>query len=327
MSDKYEELVIEAELRSELIGYCYRMMGSIFEAEDAVQDIMLRVWKSWDQIREEASRRSWIYRIATNVCLDKLRQAKRRALPMDLSDPAGFIVEPKDNLPRTDWIWPAPDFAGDPADMVTSRESIRLSFIAMLQTLPPRQRAALILHEVFRWSAKETAEAMGMTTTAVNSALQRSRATLAQARLRSDSLRELDAEADQRLLASYVEAFENYDIDKLLALFHESGSLSMPPFVMWVCGKMNMASFYQATRSHCEGSRLVPIRANGNCPAYAQYVPTGCDGILSPWSIHLLEIQHGKIAHIHQFVDTDLFARFDLPDRAERASRNFTASR
>lgn len=315
MRERYEELDIAEEIRSELTGYCYRMMGSIFEAEDAVQDTMLRVWKSWDQIREDASRRSWIYRIATNVCLDKLRQAKRRALPMDLSDPTAIIVEPRDNLPRTAWIWPAPDFAGDPADIAISKESVRLSFIAMLQTLPPRQRAVLILHEVFRWSAKQTAEAMGMTTVAVNSALQRSRATLAQAKLRSDALRELDAEVDQRLLESYVEAFEKYDIEALLALFHESGGLSMPPFVMWVCGKMNMASFYQTTRSHCEGSRLVPVRANGSCPAYAQYVPAGRDGVLIPWSIHLLEIQSGKIAHIHQFVDTDLFARFDLPNK------------
>ncbi|MGO0060798.1 sigma-70 family RNA polymerase sigma factor [Brevibacillus fluminis] len=327
MNQNHEAWGIVEKLRVELIGYCYRMMGSIFEAEDVVQDTMMLAWKNWDGLREETSRKAWIYRIATNVCLDKLRHAKRRALPMDLSDPAGFIAEPKDSLPRTAWVWPAPDFAGDPADIALSRESIRLSFIAMLQTLPPRQRAVLILHEVFRWSAKETAEAMGMTTTAVNSALQRSRATLAQAKLRSDSLRELDAEADQRLLASYVEAFENYDIDQLLALFHENGSLSMPPFVMWVCGKMNMASFYDTTRSHCAGSRLMPVRANGNSPAYAQYVPIGPDGGLRPWSIHLLEIQNGKIAHIHQFVDTGLFARFGLPDKVEHGRKDFTANR
>ncbi|KQX51291.1 sigma-70 family RNA polymerase sigma factor [Paenibacillus sp. Root444D2] len=326
MSEKHGELDMAEELRSELIGYCYRMMGSIFDAEDAVQDTMLRVWQSWDQIRQDSSRKSWIYRIATNVCLDKLRHAKRRALPMDLSDPATIIVEPRDNLPRTAWIWPAPDTAGDPADIAVSRETIRLSFIAILQTLPPRQRAVFILHDVFRWPAKQTADAMGMTVAAVNSTMQRARVTLTQANLRSDALREMDVDADQRLLACYVEAFEQYNIEKLLALFHESGSLSMPPFVMWVCGKMKMASFYQTTRNHCTGSRLVSVRANGNCPAYAQYVQAGRAGVLVPWGIHILEIQNGKIAHIHHFIDTDLFAQFGLPTYLD-ASMDFTANR
>lgn len=301
------------ELRPELIGYCYRMMGSIFEAEDAVQDTIIRAWQSRDQIRQDASRKAWIYRIATNVCLDRLRSAKRRALPMDLSEPAAPVAEPKDNLPRASWIWPAPDSIGNPADIVVNRETIRLSFIAILQKLPPRQRAVLILHDVFRWPANQTADAMGMTTAAVNSALQRARATLAHANLRSDALQELDNEADQDLLSRYVEAFEQYNIDALLTLFHENSSLSMPPFVMWVSGRPNLSSFYHITSSHCAGSRLLPIRANGNCPAYAQYVPTGSDGLLVPWAIHILEMKHGKIAHLHHFIDSDLFGRFGLP--------------
>lgn len=313
MSQMHREIDMIEELRSELIGYCYRMMGSIFEAEDAVQDAMLRVWQNWDQIRQDSSRRAWMYRIATNVCLDKLRNAKRRALPMDLSEPAAIITEPRDNLPRTSWIWPAPDTVGDPVDIVVSRETIRLSFIAILQLLTPRQRAVLILLDVFRWSAKETSIAMGMTVAAVNSALQRARATIAQSKLRSDELEDGDVEADQQLLERYVEAFEQYDIDALLALFQDNGSLSMPPFTMWVHGSSNLLSFYNTTRSHCSGSRLLPIRANGNGPAFAQYVPTGREGVLTPWGIHILEINHGKIAHIHHFIDSELFVRFGLP--------------
>lgn len=302
------------EMRSELTGYCYRMTGSIFEAEDAVQDTMIRVWQNWDQVQQEASRKAWIYRIATNVCLDRLRNAKRRALPMDLSEPAAIITEPRDNLPRNSWIWPAPDAAGDPANIAVSRDTIRLSFIAMLQTLPPRQRAVLILQEVFRWSAEETANAMGMTAAAVNSALQRARATIARHKLRSDALQGGDADEDRQLLDRYVEAFEQYDIGALLALFQEEGSLSMPPFTMWVRGSTKLSLFYNTTRSHCVGSRLLPIRANGNAPAFAQYVPAGQDGRLVPWSIQILEIRHGKIDHVHHFIDCGLFARFGLPD-------------
>lgn len=326
MSIAHVEMNMIEELRPELTGYCYRMMGSIFEAEDAMQDAMIRVWQSWDQIREDASRKAWIYRIATNVCLDRLRSAKRRALPMDLSEPAALIAEPKDNLPRASWIWPAPDSVGNPVDIVVNKETIRLSFIAILQKLPPRQRAVLILQDVFRWPASQTADAMGMTVAAVNSALQRARATLTNANLRSDALQELDDEADQELLARYVEAFEQYDIDALLALFHENSSISMPPFVMWVSGRPNLSTFYQLTRDHCSGSRMLPIKANGNCPAYAQYVPSGSDGTLVPWAIHILEMKDGKIAHLHHFIDSELFGRFGLPPCLD-AKTNFAAHR
>jgi RNA polymerase sigma-70 factor (TIGR02960 family) len=236
---------------------------------------------------------------------------------MDLSDPTAPIVEPRDTLPLTAWVWPAPDTAGDPADMVVRRDTIRLSFIAVLQTLPPRQRAVLILHDVFQWSAKQTADAMGMTAVAVNSALQRARATMTRANLRSDALRDMDGDADRQLLDRYVDAFEQYDIDALMALFHDNGSLSMPPFVMWVRGRANLASFYEATRSHCLGSRLLPVSANGNNSAYAQYAPTGHDGTLEPWGIHVLEIKDGKIAHIHTFIDAALYSRFGLPTRLD----------
>ncbi|MFD0959677.1 sigma-70 family RNA polymerase sigma factor [Paenibacillus chungangensis] len=313
MSQLHEEVKTAEGMRGELTGYCYRMMGSYSEAEDAVQDTMLRVWQAKGELQNSASLRSWIYRIATNVCLDKLRHAKRRALPMDLTDPAVMIAEPRENLTVEEWIWPIPDSSTDPAAITVGKESIRLSFIALLQTLPPRQRAVLLLNDVFRWSAKETAEALEMTAAAVNSALQRARSTIRQVQLRSETLREIDADVDQRLLDSYIEAFEHYDVDRLLALFHESASLSMPPYVMWVRGSMDIAAFYHATRAHCTGSRLMPLRANGNCPAYAQYVPAGDDGVCMPWGIHILEIQEGRIAHIHHFIDSDLFTRFGLP--------------
>ncbi len=270
------------------------MMGSIFEAEDAIQDAMVLVWQNWDQIRQPSSRRAWVYRVVTKVCLDKLRNAKRRALPIDISGPTTSVTEPRDHLPRASWIWPTPDTVGDPLDIVVSRETIRLSFIAILQILPPRQRAVLILYDVFRWSASETANVLGMTTAAVNSALQRARRTIAQSNLQSNEWQDGVFEADQQLLARYVEAFEKYDIDALLALFNENGSLSMPPFTMWVRGNSNLSEFYHLTRSHCLGSRLLPIHANGNSPAYAQYVPNGREGLLTPWAIHILDMSREK---------------------------------
>jgi len=307
------EMDMLEEMRTELTGYCYRMMGSIAEAEDAVQDTLLRAWQSQDQLREPSARRTWVYRIATHICLDRLRSAKRRALPMDLSAPAAVITEPRDTMPPDAWIGPVSDAVHDPAHILMNRETLRLSFIALLQLLPPRQRAALILQEVFRWSAQETAQALTTTVAAVNSALQRARATVAQANLRSDEWRSEDAAADEQLVTRYMEAFEQYNIEALLALFKENGSLSMPPFTMWVRGRSDLAAFYNTTRHHCLGSRMLPLRANGNHPAYAQYVPGGQNGLLVPWAIHVLEGSEGKIAHVHHFIDADLFARFGLP--------------
>ncbi|MFD1677084.1 sigma-70 family RNA polymerase sigma factor [Alicyclobacillus fodiniaquatilis] len=315
MSEKQVELAAAEILRPELTQYCYRMLGSIFDADDAVQDTFIRAWQNWDQLREESSRRFWLYRIATNICLDKLRSAKRRALPMDLSGPTSPISEPQDQLPLTAWVWPAPGTIRDPAELVAQKDTIRLSFIAVLQTLPPRQRAVLILCDVFRWSAKESADALGMTAAGVNSALQRARKNISQANLRSAAFRDLDVTIDLQLLNRYVDAFEAYDIDALMALFHEDGSLSMPPFVMWVRGRSNLVSFYQATKSHCVGSRLVPVTVNGNTPAFAQYVPAGSNETLEPWGIHVLEVKDSKIAHIHTFIDAALYARFGLPSR------------
>jgi RNA polymerase sigma-70 factor (TIGR02960 family) len=312
LSNDVHTLESVEQMRPELTAYCYRMLGSIFDADDAVQDTFTRAWQNLHLFRQESSLRHWVYRIATNVCLDQLRSAKRRALPMDLSDATHPIVVPNDTTPLTEWIWPLADAEGDPADLVMRKDTIRLAFIATLQLLPPRQRAVLVLHDVFHWSASETGVAMEMSTAAVNSALQRARATMNRAKLRSDGLRQADAEIDHQLLDKYVAAFERFDLAELVALFREDGSLSMPPFVMWVQGKTDLASFYEATRWHCLGSRLIPLKVNGNTPAFAQYAPSS-HGTLEPWGIHVLEIQDRQIAHVHTFIDAALYPRFGLP--------------
>ncbi|WP_432775624.1 sigma-70 family RNA polymerase sigma factor [Brevibacillus gelatini] len=299
-------------------SFCYRMLGSIVDADDAVQETYIRVWRSWDSFRQQSSRKTWIYRIASNVCIDKLRQAKRRALPVDIFDPAVSIIEPRETLPESSWIWPAPDFAGDPEHVVVRKDTLQLCFLALLQTLPPRQRAVLILKDVFEWSAKQIAEALGITPAAVNSALQRARETMGRAELRSEELCIMDAEPDHELLSRYVDAFEQFDIDALVALFHEEGCLSMPPFEMWVRGKDNLFKFFTATRWHCEGSRLLPITVNGGYPAFAQYMPSDNKSILVPWGIHVLVIKDGKILHTQNFIHAKLFTRFGLPEQIHR---------
>ncbi|KAF9125141.1 hypothetical protein BGX30_000593, partial [Mortierella sp. GBA39] len=225
---------------------------SMDDAEDAVQETSIRVWQSWSTFRQDSSFKTWVYRIASNLCLDKLRQSKRRALPVDLFDPAVAIVEPRDTLPDSAWIWPSPDFGGNPEDRLVRRDTLQLCFIALLQTLPPRQRAVLILKDVFEWSSKQIAETLAMSPAAVNSALQRARETMDRAQLRSDELSSMDVQPEQELLSRYVEAFEQFDIAALVALFHEEGCMSMPPFEMWIHGKEDLSAFYSLTRWHCE---------------------------------------------------------------------------
>ncbi|WP_433747636.1 sigma-70 family RNA polymerase sigma factor [Falsibacillus pallidus] len=315
MSTKPPEMAWVEELQPELTAYCYRMLGCVFDAEDAVQDTMLRAWKNWDSFRNESSPRTWIYRIATNVCLDKIRRSKRRVIPIDLTDPAAVRV-PTETLPLADWVWPIPDNAIDPADVTIRKDTIRLAFIAALQTLPPRQRAVLILQDVYRWPASQTASALGTSMTAVNSALQRARQTLSRANLKSEALNDVDAEVNQELIDRYVDAFERYDIDALLELFQEDGSLSMPPFVMWVSGRANLAAFYEITRSHCTGSRLLPTRVNGTV-ALAQYAKDQSDEQLVPWGIHVPEIRDNRIIHVHTFIQPALYSRLGLPTKLD----------
>jgi RNA polymerase sigma-70 factor (ECF subfamily) len=306
--------------RGELTGYCYRMLGSAFDADDAVQEALVRAWQAADRFEGRSSVRSWLYRIATNVCLDLLRSRRRRALPMDLSSPVPASTPPVDTLPETAWLEPMADrdvlpLSADPAEQAVVRDSVRLAFVAALQLLPPRQRAVLILREVLCWSAADVAELLGTTVASVNSALQRARATLAASDTESAgaSSSRLDP-AERDLVARYVHAFERYDIDQLVGLLHEDGSISMPPITMWVRGRDELRGWYLGHGIGCKGSRLLPVELNGS-PAFAQYKPSGQGGSLEPWALQVLEVREGRIAHVHHFLDTRLFERFGLPAR------------
>jgi RNA polymerase sigma-70 factor (ECF subfamily) len=304
------------QYRTELRGYCYRMLGSAFDADDAVQEALVKAWQSLDRFEGRSSLRSWLYRIATNVCLDTLRSRERRALPMDLSSPVPFSTAPGDPLPEATWIEPMPDgdvipLDGDPAQRAVFQDTVRLAFIAALQALPPRQRAVLILREVLCWQASEVAELLDTSVASVNSALQRARATLGSSE-RSDTDRpEPLSAADSELLDRYVKAFEAYDIPGLVSLLHEDASISMPPLALWLKGREDVAGWYTGFGIGCKGSRLVPTVANG-MPAYGQYRVNPKGGWM-PWSLQVVEASGGKIVHIHHFLDTALFARFGLP--------------
>jgi RNA polymerase sigma-70 factor (ECF subfamily) len=314
-----QELQLE-EYRSELTGYCYRMLGSAFEAEDAVQETLIRAWRSLDRFEGRSALRSWLYRIATNVCLDMLSGRERRALPMDLGPAVSVDAASGTILPEATWIQPIPDghvAGGDPADLAVSRETIRLAFIAALQHLPPRQRAVLILREVLRWKADEAAELLDTSVASVNSALQRARATLATTNVTaSDPAPEMD-EDHQALLARYVDAFERYDMSALTSLIHEDATQSMPPYEMWLSGRDDILGWWVGPGAACRGSRLIPTTANGT-PAFGQYRPGGPDGSYQPWSLQVLELSAGGIAGFTFFLDTEtLFPLFGLPLRLE----------
>jgi RNA polymerase sigma-70 factor, ECF subfamily len=306
--------------RTELTGYCYRMLGSGFEAEDAVQETLLRAWRSLDRFEGRSSLRSWLYRIATNVCLDMIGSRQRRARPMDLepaSTMAGSLPAPS---PETPWLEPVPDGRvlpdGDPAETAVARESIRLAFMAALQHLPPRQRAVLILREVLRWRASEVAELLDSSVASVNSALQRARATL---ETRGASLDQpaptLDA-ASGELLARYVDAFERYDMDALTALLHADAHWNMPPFAFWLQSHDDIRAFCLGPGIGCLGSRLVPVAANGS-PAFGHYKPAP-GGDWEPWSLQVVEVAGERIGGITFFLDVErLFPLFGLPPRLE----------
>jgi RNA polymerase sigma-70 factor (ECF subfamily) len=324
VSDVATSAAIESQLeahRAELTGYCYRMLGSAFEAEDAVQDTFLRAWRGFDRFEGRSALRSWLYRIATNVCLTMLGSAQRRVRPMDLG-PAGSgrATDPGEPRPEETWVGPVPDSrvlpeSADPADVVAGRESIRLAFVAALQHLPPRQRAVLILRDVLAWSAQEVADLLETSVPSVNSALQRARATLAAANLTAtDVYRPMDEE-QTALLARYVRAFEAYDLDALTKLLHEDATLSMPPLPLWLRGHDDIMAWMSGTGCGCRGSRLVPVVANG-MPAFGQYRPSSTGSGHDPWSLVVLELSDGRIAALNHFLDTArLFPLFGLPDR------------
>ncbi len=306
------------EHRRELTGYCYRMLGSSFDAEDAVQETMVRAWRGLSDFEGRSALRSWLYRIATNVCLDQLSGRQRRALPMDLSGSPWQPVESSlaSRRPGTAWVEPVldrqvtPDDA-DPAERAVVRESIRLAFVAALQHLPPRQRAVLILREVLRWKADEVAQLLDTTVASVNSALQRARATLAEHGGELEP-RPLDAES-RELLEKYVDAFERYDINAFVQLLHDDATQHMPPFEMWLRGSADIGTWMLGPGSECRGSRVLATEANGS-PAVAQWRPTA-DGGFEPWALHVLEVSDGKVAHISSFLnlDNELFLKLGLP--------------
>ena len=301
------------ELRPELTGYCYRMLGSTFDADDAVQDTIVRAWQAMPEFEGRSSLRSWVYRIATNVCLDMVRSRKRRAMPMDLYEPVSSAAPLPETVPHEVFVEPVPDssIGSDPAEAAVRQESVRLAFVAALQHLPPKQRAVLILREVLKWQATEVATLLETSVASVNSALQRARATLTVTDVERSRSGSLDG-SERELLAKYVAAFESYDIDRLVSLLHEDGSISMPPYPMWMFGADNLKGFYLGAGSACRGSKMIPESANG-MPAFAQYKPSDSGKGWVPWSIQVLEINDGRIAHIHHFLDTRLFERFGVP--------------
>src|SRR5579884_1589415 len=301
------------QYRKELVGYCYRMLASPFEAEDAVQETMIRAWRAYDRFEGRSALRSWLYRIATNVCLDMLSGRERRARPMDLG-PSGAPVIENLNVPaEVVWLQPMPD-ALLPENAAIQRESLRLAFVAALQHLPPRQRAALILSEVLRWKAAEIAELLETSVASVNSALQRARATIAARDMtQSEPLEQVDRE----LLERYVAAFEAYDIDALTALIHEDATQSMPPFDLWLTGRADIMTWWFGPGIGCRGSRLLPVGPVNGSPAFAQYKPAA-DGGYEPWALQVLELSGGRVVEFSFFLDTEtLFPLFGLPARLD----------
>jgi RNA polymerase sigma-70 factor, ECF subfamily len=310
------------QYRTELTGYCYRMLGAAFEAEDAVQETMLRAWRSIDRFEGRASLRSWLYRIATNVCLSMLGASQRRARPMDL-EPASSADRPLPApLSESLWIEPVPDArvindGADPADLAVARESVKLAFVAALQQLPPRQRAVLILREVLRWHTDEVADLLDTSVASVNSALQRARATLAARQGDGEGTASGPMSDEQeQLLARYVDAFERYDMDALTSLLKTDATWNMPPYELWLQTHDDIVAWCLGPGIGCQGSRLMPVMANGS-PAFGQYKPDPAGG-LAPWSVQVLELSGDRIGGITFFLDTArFFPLFGLPDHLD----------
>ncbi len=315
-------------LRPALTGYCYRMLGSGFEAEDATQEAMIRAWRAADTLADPAALKSWLFRIATNVCFDQIEGRKRRARPVDLAGVGDAETPVGAPLPETAWVLPiadsqAVDPGADPAAQTAERETLRLAFVAALQHLPARQRVVLVLCEVLRWRAKEVAELLETSVASVNSALQRARATL-------DELALEDAEAparpsdedERRLLEQYLEAFAEYDIDRIVALLRYDVVFDMPPLALWLRGPAQVGEFMLGQGAACRGSKLIAVRANG-CPAFASYKPDPESGAWLPWSLTVLEpvaADRGgpAVAGVHNFLQPflpSLFESFGVPDR------------
>jgi len=301
--------------RSALTGYCYRMLGSSADAEDAAQETIVRAWRSLDRFEGRASVRTWLHRIATNICLDSLADGSRKWRPME-EGPAGSIASHLETRERTHWLEPIPDSRAIPSDAnpfeaTALKQSIRLAFVAALQHLPPKQRAALILTEVLGWSAAEVAESLETSVASINSALQRARATLVNrnVQITSDAL----SDEESSLLDRYVDAFHSYDVDTLVSLLREDATMSMPPFTLWLRGETSIRDWLTGPGSGCRGSMLVPVDACGT-RAFAQYRRGETPGTYQAWGVILLELAGGRIAGWNTFLDTaTLFPLFGLP--------------
>ncbi|SFR30016.1 RNA polymerase, sigma subunit, ECF family [Lentzea waywayandensis] len=299
--------------RIELTGYCYRMLGSGFEAEDAAQETLVRAWKAHDSYDStRASLRTWLYRIATNICIDMQRSAQRRALAVDLRPFGGDLGAP---LPERVFVQPAPDALVLPEDQAIRRETVRLAFVAALQHLPPRQRAVLILRDVLAWQASEVATLLDISVASANSALQRARATLRVADV-GEPLTPSDP-VQKSLLSRYCEAFERHDVKTLVALLHEDATMSMPPFSWWLRGRGPISVALSDPASACAGAWLVPVRANGS-PAYWQMRP----GMDRPFGLVFIDVRGGLVTGSTTYLNVEeLLPLFGAPMSSGRPPR------
>lgn len=315
-----DEFTPQAEqYRRELLAHCYRMSGSVHEAEDLVQETYLKAWRAYDKFEGRSSLRTWLYRIATTTCLTALENRGRRPLPTGLgapsSDPADDLVT-REEVP---WLEPIPDEmlgvdASDPATVATSRESLRLALIAALQFLPPKQRAVLILREVLAWPAADVAAMLDTSTAAVNSALQRARAQLAEAAPREDAVLEPVDPEQRALLERFQSAFENYDMAALTELFTRDAVWEMPPFEGWYQGPHAIRTLIE-TNCPAKASgdmRLLPTVSNGQ-PAFGLYM-RGEDGVHRAFQLQVVSLGPSGIGHVTVFFDLSLFAKFSLPE-------------
>jgi len=317
------EAPIEQELeryRKALTGYCYRMIGSGAEAEDAVQETMVRAWKAQDKLQERGALKAWLFRIANNVCLDMLGSAQRRATPMDMGPSSSADTPLGAMVADSAWVRPIADAkvlepTADPAELAASKETLRLAFVAALQHLPAKQRAVLILREVLRWQATEVAELLDTSVASVNSALQRARATIEQLHLDESGAADVDEAEQKELLAKYVKAFEAYDMTALTALLKDDAAFSMPPWPLWVVGPEEIQRFMTTTGAKCEGSKVLVTSANGG-PAFGIYNPTP-EGDYAGWAVVVMETSAGRVSGLHHFIYPELFAEFGLPLRLD----------
>ncbi|MGK2880523.1 MAG: sigma-70 family RNA polymerase sigma factor [Mycobacterium sp.] len=307
------------QYRRELLAHCYRMTGSVHDAEDLVQETYLRAWKAYSGFNGNASVRTWLHRIATNTCLTALEGRKRRPLPSGLGQPSSDPVGELNERHEVPWLEPLPDVSEDPSDpsvIVGSRESVRLAFVAALQHLPPRQRAVLVLRDVLQWKAAEVADAVGSSTAAVNSLLQRARAQLDQVGpSRDDKIAAPDSPEAKDLLDRYISAFEAYDIDTLVQLFTADAIWEMPPYDGWYQGPeaIGLLSQHKCPAEKSGDMRLHRTTANGQ-PAVAMYYKAPGSDRHQPFQLHVMDIKPGGISHVVAFLDISIFPNFGLPE-------------